>query len=112
VQRASQIISHFGWAGSPARSPCAGAAEEIGTADERRQDLGYIARVFAQMGLPHSNPGDHVKTFERRSGIYRLKLTADEESHLPTDRFRACCSHLWELKPSAPDPRKSSWERT
>jgi Plasmid encoded RepA protein len=47
------------------------------------QDLGFIARVFAQMGLPHSDPGDDVRTFERRNGTYRLKLTADEESHLP-----------------------------
>jgi hypothetical protein len=47
------------------------------------QDLGFIARVFAQMGLPHSDPGDEVRTFERRNGIYRLKLMADEESHLP-----------------------------
>jgi len=48
-----------------------------------QQDLGFIARVFAQMGLPHSDPGDHVRIFERKNGIYRLKLTADDESHLP-----------------------------
>jgi hypothetical protein len=54
-----------------------------GTEQNTKQDLGFLARVFAQMGLPHSDPGDHVKTFERRNGIYRLKLTADEESHLP-----------------------------
>ena len=55
----------------------------IDIGEQAEQDLGFIARVFAQMGLPHSDPGDDVRTFERKNGIYRLKLTADEESHLP-----------------------------
>ena len=83
MQKASQIISGLGWAESRAHTPRAAFVEGAHPTEQQQQDLGFIARAFAQMGLPHSDPGDHVKTFERRNGIYRLKLTADEESHLP-----------------------------
>lgn len=46
------------------------------------ENLGFVARAFAHMGLPHRNPGD-LRSFERMNGIYRLKITADDLSKLP-----------------------------
>ena len=84
MQRASQILRDpHRVALTKTPTPARLCRSTNGTEQNTKQDLGFLARVFAQMGLPHSDPGDHVKTFERRNGIYRLKLTADEESHLP-----------------------------
>jgi hypothetical protein len=96
LQRANDIIQNWqqvhtfyaGTSAGPAGS-CLSSLRKSPRSEEDapdiapRQEIGFLARAFAQMGLPHSDPGDDVKTFERRNGIYRLRLAADEESHLP-----------------------------
>lgn len=45
-------------------------------------DPAFIAREFALMGLPHSDPGE-LRSYTRRNGRFTLRITADQDSKLP-----------------------------
>lgn len=45
-------------------------------------DPAFIAREFALMSLPHSDPGE-LRSYSRQNGRYTLRITADQESFLP-----------------------------
>lgn len=45
-------------------------------------DMGFIAREFAMLGLPHSDPGD-LLVYRRTNGKFEFRVTADVDSFLP-----------------------------
>jgi hypothetical protein len=38
--------------------------------------LGFIARILAQAGLPYNDPGPDVHVYERRNGRFTLRLVS------------------------------------
>ena len=43
--------------------------------------------IFCQTSLPYRNPGDEVRSWERRNGKARLKIVAGEAIHPITEKF-------------------------
>jgi len=42
--------------------------------DEAGEEIGYVARVFAQTSLPYKNPGDDLPVWRRRNGALTLSV--------------------------------------
>lgn len=58
------------------------AVRIISINQEQEIDLGFLARQFVIVGLPHSDPGT-VTTYRRRNGNYEVKLNSDSDYGLP-----------------------------
>lgn len=60
-------------------------------------DMGFIAREFAMLGLPHSDPGD-LLVYRRTNGKFEFRVTADVDSFLPYGMYpphsRSLGSHV------------------
>ena len=55
---------------------------EVDAFGKQKIDMGFIAREFASIGLPHSDPGD-LRVYYRTNGSLRFRVTADPDSFLP-----------------------------
>ena len=55
---------------------------EIDAFGDQKIDIGFIAREFACLGLPHSDPGD-LRVYRRKNGRFEFRVTADPDSFLP-----------------------------
>ncbi len=55
---------------------------EVDAFGKQKIDMGFIAREFASIGLPHSDPGD-LRVYYRTNGRLRFRVTADPDSFLP-----------------------------
>lgn len=55
---------------------------EIDAFGDVKIDIGFIAREFACLGLPHSDPGD-LRVYRRKNGRFEFRVTADPDSFLP-----------------------------
>lgn len=61
------------------------SAGKIATGDP--ESILFQHTVFCQTSLPYRDPGDDVRTWERRNGNARLKIVAGEALHPVTDEF-------------------------
>ena len=61
------------------------SAGKIATGDP--ESIIFQHTVFCQTSLPYRDPGDEVRTWERRNGKARLKIVAGEALHPLTDEF-------------------------
>ena len=55
---------------------------EVDAFGKQKIDMGFIAREFSSIGLPHSDPGD-LRVYYRTNGRLRFRVTADPDSFLP-----------------------------
>ena len=55
---------------------------EVDAFGKQKIDIGFIAREFSSIGLPHSDPGD-LRVYYRTNGRLRFRVTADADSFLP-----------------------------
>ncbi len=55
---------------------------EVDIFGRQKIDLGFIAREFSSIGLPHSDPGN-LRVYYRTNGRLRFRVSADPDSFLP-----------------------------